>query len=214
MRTRPVKVHGTHFALPDEPAFVVPGEHHPSEPERTEFPQPLSCLVSRVVRGTWRLSRVPARAVLKVPGPDRVLVIPTAGATTCFRMERLVFFSESVVLSTAVNLSIPWIACESPFVCRASGHGWIGLRIRGDCEVIGRDRLALGPVKTRLPMLVAWSDDAVLHLVQSGRWIDAVLGSEGSCTIQDGSLVVFADDAAARGRRTSVGDHIRRLAGL
>jgi uncharacterized protein (AIM24 family) len=151
-----------------------------------------------------------ARLQWPVAAAERVAVVELRGETLCMRMRRVLFFEQSLRLSTIVNTQVQWCAFDSPFISCISGHGLVAFRLDGAPEIVSRDSSSSTgpsvPPQISLPRLVAWSKQSQFHVVARGDLFNAITFASCAVEVTESPLVLGlrADsDAEGDGRLLS-----------
>lgn len=159
-------------------------------------PQRTSCLVRRLLTRMYVLNRFRPRADAQWPvrAPERIAVVELRGERVCVRMRNLVFFEESLRLSTIFNAQVPWVSFESPLITCLSGTGRIGLRIDGAPDCIAHAGGGRAAPHVNLLRLAAWSADTRFGIAVEPGYANTVLVAPAAAVVRSSALVVAGRD--------------------
>jgi len=189
------------FAMPPTSCIYARRGCGPSQGSRHAIPQPTSCMLRRLTSFSYVWNRIQFEAdrttYWPVPSPQFVAVIELRGDTICFRMPQLLYFEPSIQLGTKVNLQLPWVSFESPFISYASGFGRIAFRIDGGADPISREpKGGMSMPRILVSRMVAWSSDTELQMEVPPGTFNAVTFSSVAARVVKSSIVL-----ASRGDR-------------
>lgn len=173
------------------------------------IPQRSSCVIRRLLTRMYVMNRCHPRTGMNWPvrSPERIAVVELQDERLCFRMRHLVFFEETLRLSTIANLQIPWLPFESPLITCLSGRGRVGIRIEGEPDCVSSDASTASP-HINFDRLAAWSADTRFGISVAPGYANAILIAPATAVVRSSSLVIAGrDDQEAVG----AGDLFRRV---
>lgn len=190
-----VTVHDGNFSLAEFAPLYARLGTGPNGPTDIRVPQRTSCLLRRLITGTYLLRRVNPlpESTWPVRAPQRIVVVHLKGERLAVRMRSLAFFEEGLRLSTILNLQIPWMSFESPLITCLTGTGRVGIRIDGPVDCIACDEQS-APARVNLLRLAAWSNDTVMGVEVEPGYANTVLCAPAAALIKRGQLAVAGRD--------------------
>ena len=188
-------VHGESFSIGDFAPIYARLGYGPNAAADYRVPQRTSCLVRRLLTRMYVLNRFRPRSDAQWPvrAPERIAVVELRGERLCLRMRQLVFFEESLQLSTIVNAQVPWVSFESPLITCLSGTGRVGLRIDGAPDCIAHAGDGAAP-HVNLLRLAAWSADTRFGIAVEPGYANTVLVAPAAAVVRSSALVVAGRD--------------------
>ncbi len=188
-----VSTYNNSFTPPQgELIYVRAGGNSPDTADDYHFPQPTSCLIRRLLTGTYIMRRDANIQSWPVSAPQYVAVVELKGERMCFHVRNLLFFTPELRLRTIVDAQMPWMCFESPFITCIEGHGHVAFLIKGEPRTIARDANSTVPEDIRLSRWVAWAADTKVSVRVKPGWKNAVTAAPGSAFIRSTSLMLGA----------------------
>ena len=186
-------------------------------PERSSnyrIPQSSSCLVRRLLTGTFLMNRYDLGCAVdrwRFAAPYQVIVVDLKGETLCFRMKSLVFFEAGLKLHTKINTQVAWMCLDSPFIASVSGFGRIAFRVNGNPAIVTQDSTKAATDSVQILRLIAWSDDSRFILRPVGGFINMALFAPISAEVEASAMVITESSDTDGGSEISIFSRVLSL---
>ena len=186
-------------------------------PERSSnyrIPQSSSCLVRRLLTGTFLMNRYDLGCAVdrwRFAAPYQVIVVDLKGETLCFRMKSLVFFEAGLKLHTKINTQVAWMCLDSPFIASVSGFGRIAFRVNGNPDIGTKDSTKAATDSVQILRLIAWSDDSRFILRPVGGFINMALFAPISAEVEASAMVITESSDTDGGSEISIFSRVLSL---